>query len=120
MGGAERVVDVDVGERRVALGQLRVVLRLALLVADVLEHHDVAVGHVVEVDSASATSSPSSSLSRSAAGRSDSSGSRSFGRPRWAASSEPRALLAQLLQRRQRRPDAGVVGDVLLGRPAGR
>ena len=49
MRGAERVVDVDVGERGVALGQLRVVLRLALEEADVLDHHDLAVGHVVEV-----------------------------------------------------------------------
>ena len=47
--GAERVVDVDVGERGVALRELGVVLRLPRLEADVLEHHDVAVGHVVEV-----------------------------------------------------------------------
>ena len=47
--GAERVVDVDVGERRVALGQLGVVLGLPRLVADVLDHHDVNVGDVVEV-----------------------------------------------------------------------
>ena len=47
--GAERVVDVEVGERAEALGELGVVLRLARLVADVLEHHDVAVGHAVEV-----------------------------------------------------------------------
>ena len=39
--GAERVVDVDVGERGVALCQLRVVLRLALLEAKVLEEEDL-------------------------------------------------------------------------------
>ena len=38
--GAERVVDVDVGERRVAPRELGVVLRLPRLEADVLEHHD--------------------------------------------------------------------------------
>ena len=47
--GAEGVVDVDVGERGVALGQLGVVLRLPRLVADVLEHHDFDVGDLVEV-----------------------------------------------------------------------
>ena len=47
--GAERVVDVDVGERRVALRELLVVLGLPRLVADVLHHHDVNVGDVVEV-----------------------------------------------------------------------
>ena len=49
VGGAERVVDVDVGELRVALGQRGVVLGLALEKAHVLDHHDVALGHVVEV-----------------------------------------------------------------------
>ena len=47
--GAERVVDVDVGDLRVALGERLVVLRLALEEAHVLEHHDLAVGDVVEV-----------------------------------------------------------------------
>ena len=47
--GAERVVDVDVGERRVALGQRLVVLGLPRLVADVLDHHDVNVRDLVEV-----------------------------------------------------------------------
>src|SRR5919198_706424 len=49
MRRAERVVDIGVGERGQPLGQLGVVLRLARLEADVLEHHDVAVGHVIEV-----------------------------------------------------------------------
>ena len=47
--GAERVVHVDVGQRGVALRQLGVVLGLPRLVADVLEHHELGVGDVVEV-----------------------------------------------------------------------
>ena len=46
--GAERVVHVRIGQRGVASRQLGIVLRLAGLEAHVLEHHDVAVGDVVE------------------------------------------------------------------------
>ncbi len=42
MRDAERVVDVGVGEPRVGLRQLGVVLRLPRLEADVLEHQDLA------------------------------------------------------------------------------
>ena len=49
VGGAEGVVDVGVGERGEARRQRGVVRRLAGLVADVLEHDDVPVGHVAEV-----------------------------------------------------------------------
>ena len=110
--GAERVVDVDVGQRRVALGQLGVVLGLARLEADVLEHHDVAV-RARRRASARERDRRRRAARRAARppGRSENSGSRSFGRPRWATQHEPRALLAQLLERRQRRADARVVGD---------
>ena len=47
--GAERVIDVDVRQRRVAGRQLRRVLRLALEEAHVLDHHDVRVGHVIQI-----------------------------------------------------------------------
>ena len=43
MGGAERVVDVDVGKRGQLLCELGVVLLLAFVETDVLKHHDVAV-----------------------------------------------------------------------------
>ncbi len=42
--GAEGVVDLEVGERAVALGQLGIVLGLPRLVTDVLEHHHLNVG----------------------------------------------------------------------------
>ena len=113
MRGAEGVVDVDVGERRVALGQLLVVLRLALLVADVLEHHDVPVGHVVEV--ARELDGLAQQLLQ-AVGRGPQRELRLavLRAPEVRGEHEPRVLVAQLAQRRQRRPDAGVVGDVAL------
>ena len=43
MRGAEGIVDKDVSQRSQFLGQLRIVLRLALHVADVLQQHHVAV-----------------------------------------------------------------------------
>ena len=110
VGGAERVVDVDVGQRGVALRQLGVVLRLARLEADVLEHHDVPVGHVVE------------------GGRQHDLLPQQLGEPvgrgpervlllaplrpaEVRGEQQARALLAQLLQRGQRRADPRVVGD---------
>src|SRR3954452_20441161 len=45
----ERVVDVDVGERRVAGGELGRVLRLTLEEAHVLDHHDVRVRYVIQI-----------------------------------------------------------------------
>ncbi len=60
---------------------------------------------------ASVTSASVSSARRSAAGRSDSSGSRSLGRPRWETSTSRAPRVAQLLDRRQRRADPGVVRD---------
>ena len=89
--GAEGVVDVHVGELRQRRRELGVVARLARLVADVLEHQHVAGVEVLgeraapprrRPPGASVTSAPVSSASRSAAGRIESSGSRSFGRPR--------------------------------------
>ena len=47
VGGAERVVDVDVGQRRERGRELGVVRRLAGLEADVLEHEHVAPAEVV-------------------------------------------------------------------------
>ena len=53
VGGAEGVVDVEVGERGERLGELRVVLGLARLEADVLEQQHVAglepVGHRLDL-----------------------------------------------------------------------
>ena len=108
--GAEGVVDVEVGERAEALGQLRVVLRLARLEADVLEHHDVAVGHVVEVrreldvDAEQARQVVGDRLQRELR-------LAVLGPAEVRDEQELRAPLAQLLDRRQRAADAGVVGD---------
>ena len=85
--GAEGVVDVEVREIAEALGQLGVVLRLARLEADVLEHHDVAVGHVVEVRRERRRRRRAGPTRCSATGCSENSGSRSFGRPRCETSS---------------------------------
>ena len=46
--GAERVVDVDVGERGERLGELGVVGLLAGVEAHVLEHQDLAVDHALD------------------------------------------------------------------------
>ncbi len=46
--GAERVVDVGVGQRAIALRERCVVLRLARIEPDVLEQDDVVAGHLVE------------------------------------------------------------------------
>ncbi len=108
--GAERVVDVEVRERAEARRQLGVVLRLARLEADVLEHHDVAVGHVVEVRR-------ERDLGAEQAG--EVLGDRRERELRLAVlrpaevrdEQQPRAALAQLLDRRQRGADAGIVGD---------
>ena len=107
--GAERVVDVEVRQRAEARRQLRVVLRLARLEADVLEHHDVAVGHVVEVVR-------ERDLRVEQAG--EVLGDRRERELRLAVlrpaevrdEQQPRAALAQLLDRRQRGADPRVVG----------
>ena len=110
--GAEGVVDVDVGERRVALGELGVVLRLARLEADVLEHHDVAVGHVVEVGRPSATS-VAEQLAQALGDRPQRELGLAVLRPaevrRRARSRAPRSRSSSM--RRQRGADARVVGD---------
>ena len=110
MRGAERVVHVDVGERGVAARQLRVVLGLSRLVADVLEHHEVAVGHVVErrrqrhlcaEQLAEALRRRAQRQPRLAILRP----------PEMGREQQPRAARAQPLDRRQRRADARVVRD---------
>ena len=86
--GAERVVDVDVGERGEAARQRRVVLRLARLEADVLEQQHLARRRArapsavdLVADDGRARASPRrrvSSRRRAATGASDSSGSRAL------------------------------------------
>ena len=108
--GPERVVDVDLGQRRVALRQAGIVLRLARLEADVLQHHEIAVGHVVERGGEHhllaqqlgepVRRGPQRELLLAALRPAEVRGQQ-----------QPRAPLAQLLQGRQRRPDARVVGD---------
>ena len=48
MRRAERVVDVDVGERRELPGERGVVRLLARVEAHVLEHEDLAVDHALD------------------------------------------------------------------------
>ena len=110
--GPERVVDVHVGQLRVALGQGCVVLGLALEEAHVLDHHDVALGHVVEVgrerdlDAEQLTQTLRGGLERELLVH-------ALRPPEMREQDEPGGpLLAQLLQGRQRRPDACVVGDL--------
>ena len=117
--GAERVVDVDVGELAPAGRELGVVLRLPRLVADVLEQQHLAgpswcaAPSTLVADDARRElhRTPSSSDSRSPTGRSDSSGSRSFGRPRCETSTSAAPRSRSSVDRRQRRADARVVRD---------
>ena len=94
----EAVGDEDVAQGRVLVGQLAalglVLGLLARLVADVLQHRDLAVGEPGDdlwaegptTSSASVTSAPSSSPSRLAAGASEYFGlTWPLGRPRWAS-----------------------------------
>ena len=84
---AEGVVDVDVGERGQARGELGIVLRLPRLEADVLEHDDVAVGDVVEVGGELARRCRAARPGARPPGASENASSRPLGRPRWEVSS---------------------------------
>ena len=92
VGGAEGVVDVDVAQPRVGLSELRVVLRLARLVAHVLEREDVAREQLVGVglhlradDRRRQRDVGSRQLGHPVGGRAQRARYRSFGRPRCAA-----------------------------------
>ena len=122
VGGAEGVVDVDVGQLRQRARELGVVLGLARLEADVLEQQHLAVVRAARSSAAhllarrpparASTGAPVSSRRRAATGAIDSAGSGvPFGRPRWVTRTSRAPLRAQLFDRRQRRADAGVVGD---------
>jgi hypothetical protein len=107
---AERVVDVDVGERRVAAGEALVVLGLAGIEADVLEHDQLALGHRVEVGG---------DRHVRAEQRAQALGHRTQGElripslrpPQVRGEHEPRALAPKLLDRGKGGADARVVGD---------
>jgi len=99
-----------VGQRRVASGQRRVVLGLARLEADVLEHHDVAVGNIVEVGrerdvGVEQLAQPGRD------GRQGVVEVPALRPPEVGGQEEPRAAAAQLLQGRQGGPDPRVVAD---------
>ena len=128
MRGAEGVVDVDVGQRGQAGGELGVVLRLPRLVADVLEQQHVARTRARRARSS--TSSPDHrrrQLHRRAEQLGEPLGDRpqrqlrlAVLRPAEVRDEHQRGpALAQLLDRRQRGADPGVVGDRAV-RPAGR
>jgi hypothetical protein len=102
---AERVVDEDVAELRVPRRQPLVVLRLAGVEPDVLQEHDVRVGgHLVaqrhERDAEALGDRPQRQLRV-----------RPLRPPEVRHEHEPGALAAQLVDRRLRGADAGVVGD---------
>jgi hypothetical protein len=108
--GAERVVDVRVGQVGVALRERRIVRGLPRLVADVLEHDDVAVGHVV--DRRRERDVDAQQLARALRHRLQAELRLAVLRPAEVrGEDEPGPALAQRLQRRKRGADAGVVGD---------
>ena len=113
MGRAESVVDVQIGERGVALGQLGIVLGLRRLVTDVLEHHDLGVGQLVEarcqrdVDPEKLAQALGRRLQRQL-------GLVVLRPPEMSGQDQlAGAARAQLLERRERGADADVVGDPL-------
>ncbi len=111
MRGAEGVVDVRVGERAVALRELRVVLRLAGVETDVLEQDDVVVGHLVELRREPDVLAQQL-LQAVADGPQRQLRVRALRPPEMAGQDEPRAPLAQRAERGQRGTDPRVVGDL--------
>ena len=120
MSGAERVVDVDIAERGKLRGEPVVVLRLARLEADVLEHDDVARFErrdrslrALAHDVGGETDLRAGQLGETIGDRSQ----RERGiRPALGAAQvrnedDLRAARAQRLDRRQRRANPRVVGD---------
>ena len=130
VGGAEGVVDIDVGELGQRACELGVVVGLAGLEAHVLEHQHLAVAellgerpHLLAHDAgASVTVASVSSRRRSTTGASDSSASRRpSGRPRWETSTSraPRARSSSIVGSAAH--DARVVGHLrraVRGRPS--
>ena len=49
MCAAERIVDIGIGKRAEPRRKRRIVIGLPALEANVFEHHDIAVHHVLEV-----------------------------------------------------------------------
>ena len=117
MGCTERVVDVHVGERRELGRQLRVVLRLPRLVADVLEHEDVATGEVLGERAHLRADDARRECHVGAGQLRQSVGGRTQRQPRLAVlgtaevrdQDQPGAAVTQLVDRRQRRADPRVV-----------
>ncbi len=119
MRGTERVIYVNIGQTRERSGEIRVVLRLARLEADVLEQQHVSRGQCVgerlhllpdprrgELHlGAEQLRQPSSDrLKRQA-------GIWAFRPAEVGYEDQRRAALAERPNRRQRGPDPGVVGD---------
>ena len=119
VAGAEGVVDVEVGEARQGLGERRVVLRLARLVARVLEQEDLAgaerEGHLLHPLPHHIRRHPhrrSNELGEPLGDRRQRQpGLAVLGPPEVRAEDQRGAALAQQLDRRQGGADAGVVAD---------
>jgi hypothetical protein len=120
MGGAEGVVDVSVRQARQALGQTRIVLGLARLPAGVLQYEhpsglervglcaSVLAHHIRRLDHGSVDQ-----LGEPARGRLQRCLRLTILRTAQVrAQDEPRIPFEQQLDRRHRRPDARVVGDL--------
>ena len=122
MRGTEGVVDVDVGERGQLGGQPGVVLRLPWLVADVLEHQDVPgpevlreCAHVVAHHGGGERHVGAGQLGQPVRGRTQRQLGLAVLRPSEVRDEDQaRAAAAQLLDRRQGRPDPRVVGDLAI------
>ena len=122
VGRPERVVHVDVGVGRERLRELRVVLLLLRVEAEVLEQQDLArpqpLDGVLGPDAERVAGDrhvPAEELAsrRCATGRSRRlSWTLPSGRPRWLARIDPGALAEQGADGGHRGPDARVVGDL--------
>ncbi len=122
MGGPECVVDVGVGQLGQRAGELRIVLRLPRLVADVLEHEDVPgaqvlrIGpHVLADHRRGERDVGAGQLGQAIGGRAHrEAGIAVLRAPEVGDEDDPGTALAQPLDRRQGGPDPGVVRHLAL------
>ncbi len=118
VSGAERIVDVDIGEPRQGLGEGRIVCLLGGMEPQVLEEDDIAVGHARDqrldagAHAVGRHRDGGAEQLREPDGRGPQRALRSdpaLGAAEVRAQDHARSPGAQVLDRRQSRPDAGVV-----------
>ena len=123
MRGAERVVHVDVGERRQRRGKRRVVPGLPRLVADVLQHQDLSRRKRLGLPRDVGADDRRGHRHRCREQLAEVVGDRRQRQLRLAVlgttqvgyEDQARPAVAQLAQGRQRRPHARVIGDPTIG-----